>query len=76
MRILFNAQHPKYDDNVTFWAESNNLPELDKTYEISVQDPDYPQLKNSFKVQFIIRKKDEKGFYHLVHLVPVDTLIN
>ena len=39
MRILFNIQHPRYDE-------------------------------------IIIRKKDEQGFYHLVHLIPVDTLIN
>lgn len=76
MRILFHVQHPKYDENVTFWAESNNLPELGKSYAIASESSDSAESISSFKVQFILQKKDEKGFYHLVHLIPVDTLIN
>ena len=76
MRILFNIQHPRYDETVTFWDNSGQLPELDKTYKIAIRAADDTESKSSFKVQFIIRKKDEQGFYHLVHLIPIDTLIN
>lgn len=76
MRILFNVHHPSFGSIVEFWDKADSLPEIDNVYSISVYSEDNTQSKSSFKVQFITQKTDENGFFYVVSMIPIDSLIN